>query len=91
MILTTDDMGDLHLNVIDDIHEMEDPGTIVTTECDIGMGAGICEIKFNPSTDLVVQDNLLPGRAKTNRSIVLVEVPCFFQASGAISFLAVRT
>ena len=81
MVLTTDDMGDFHLNVIDDINEMEDPGAIGTAQSDVGMGAGIGEIEFNPAANLVLQDDLLAGRAEANGSVVLVEMACLFETA----------
>jgi hypothetical protein len=80
VILATDYVGDLHLDVIDDAYEVEDPGAIRTAKSQIGMGAGIREVELDLSADLIVDDNLLPRGAEADGAIVLVKVAGFFEA-----------
>ena len=80
VILATDYVGDLHLDVINDADEVEDPGAVRTAKSQIGMGAGIGQVELDLSADLVVDDNLLTGGAEADGSIILVEVAGFFEA-----------
>ena len=80
MILSADHVGDLHLDVIDDTDEVEDPGSVRTAEREVGMGAWIGQVEFDFSADLVVDDHLLAGGAESDRAVVLVEMPGFLEA-----------
>ena len=80
VILSTDYVGDLHLNVIHHAHEVEDPGAVRTAKSQIGMGAGIGQVELDLSADLVVNNYLLTGGAEADGSIVLVEVAGLLEA-----------
>ena len=81
VILATDDMGDFHLDIIDDIHEVENPGAIRTTQGDVWMCSGVGEIKFYPAADFVLEDDLLTRGSEADGTVVFIEMASFFKAS----------
>ena len=61
MIFAANDVGDLHLDVVDHTDEVEDPGTVGTAERQIGVGSGIGQVELDLSANLVIDENLLAG------------------------------
>jgi hypothetical protein len=81
VILTTNDMCEFHLNVIDNIHKMKNPGSIGTADRHVRMGRRIRHIKLNTSANHILDDHRFARRTKTDRPAIFVHMPSKLQAS----------
>ena len=74
MILAADDVGDLHLDVVDHIHEVENPRAVRPADGHVRVRFRVREVEIDRAADDVVHDHVLARRTETERAVVLEEV-----------------
>jgi hypothetical protein len=80
MILTADDVSDLHLQIVDDVDEMKDPGSVGTADGHIRMRGRIRHIEGNVSTDEVGNRHSLARRTEADRALILIGMAARLQS-----------
>src|SRR6266566_9849455 len=75
MIFTANNMRNLHLDVVDHIHEMKNPRTVGPPDRHDGMRARICKIKIDFSADDVIDKHMLARRAESQRPRIFENMP----------------
>jgi hypothetical protein len=80
VIFAADDVGDLHLQIIDHIHKVKNPRAIGSADRHVRMGPWVGHIEFNAAADQVFDNDGLSRRAKADRSLVRVNMPAYFQS-----------
>ncbi len=74
MVFAANDVGDLHFDVIDDIHEMENPRAVWAADGHVRVGGGIGEVEIDAAADEVMDGDDLARGAETPGALVLVEM-----------------
>ena len=64
MIFAADNMGNFHLDVVDHVHEMENPRAVGSPDRHIGMRPRISEIEVDLAADNIVYHDVLARRTK---------------------------
>ena len=90
VIFAADDVGHAHLDVVDDVDEMEDPAAVRAPDGDVGMRLRVGEVKLDAAADEVVEHDHFARRAEAPCAAVLVEVPGVLEAVevAQVDFLA---
>src|SRR5438445_1900112 len=89
MIFAANHVRDFHLEVVDHIHKMKNPGAIRTANRHIGMRSGIGKIEIDSPANEIIDNDMLARRTKSQSSLILENVAVvleFFQ----IAFVKVR-
>ena len=73
VVLAADDIGDLHLDVVDDVDEMENPRAVGTADGHVGMGAGVGEVEGDVAADFVADDDAFARGAEAQGAGVFVD------------------
>src|SRR6266567_2413148 len=74
MIFAANHVRDFHLEVVDHVDEMKNPGTIRTANGHIGMRSGIGEIEIDSPANEIIDNDMLARRTKSQSSLVLENV-----------------
>jgi hypothetical protein len=75
VVLATDHMRELHFDVVDDIHKMENPRTVRSADRHVGVGRGIRHVELDATTNDVLDHHRFARRAETDGAAVLVDMP----------------
>ncbi len=96
VVLTANDVGDFHLDVVDHVDEVENPRAIRAADRHVGVGRRVGHVKLDAAADEVLDEHALAGRAEADRALVLVEVAALLEdgevllVNGVALALAVR-
>jgi len=74
MIFAADDVGNFHLDVVDHVHEMKNPGAVGSPNRHVRMRARIGQIEIDFAADKIVHDDVLPRRAEAQRALIFKNV-----------------
>jgi hypothetical protein len=70
VIFAPNHVRDLHLYVVNDIHEVKNPRPVWTPDCHIGLHAAI---EFDATANQVIDHDRPARRSETHRSVVYVD------------------
>ena len=73
MILAANDVRDLHLGVVDDVDEMENPRTVGTANGHVRIRLSAGHVELNAATDDVIHDDFFARETKANGTFVIVD------------------
>ena len=79
MVLAADDVGDPHIDVIHDVHEMKNPAAIGPANGHVGIRLRAGHVDFHAAADEVVHRHGFPLEAKPPRPAVFVNAVCSAQ------------
>jgi len=60
MIFTANDVRNLHLDVVNHVDEMKNPGAVRSANGHVGMRPGIGEIEIDFAADHIIDNDVLP-------------------------------
>ena len=80
VVLPTDHVGELHFDIIDNIHKMKNPRSIGAADCHIGMRGWIRHVELNTTANNVLHKHTLARRAEADGAGILVNMAASFQA-----------
>src|ERR1700693_3434583 len=76
MVLPTDHVRDLHLDVVDHVDEMKNPRAIRPPHVRVRVVARIREIEIDFAANEIVHDHMLARRTKSERALVFKDMAC---------------
>ena len=82
MIFAANDVRDFHLDVVDHVDEMKNPGAVRPADGHVGMRARIGEIEIDLAADEIVDNDVLARRTEAQRALV------FENVAGVLKFLS---
>ena len=74
MVFAANDVRNLHLDVVNHVDEMKNPGAVRAANGHVGMRPGICQIEIDFAANHIIDNDMLARRAKAERARVLKEM-----------------
>ena len=74
MVFSADDVRDFHLDVVDHVDEMKNPGTVRPAHSHVGMRAGIGEIEIDFAADKIIDNHVLARRTEPQRAFIFKDM-----------------
>src|SRR5438105_12868193 len=83
VVFATDHVRDLHFDIVDNVHEMKNPGAIWTANSHVWLQTAV---EFDATTDLVINHDRPADRSKSDCSGIVVQA-VFFPESTQVSLI----
>src|SRR5437763_4285937 len=84
MIFATHYERHFHFDIVDNVDEMKDPGSVRPANGHVRMSSRVSQIEINLATDEIVHHHVLAWRTKSQRALVFEDVATvlkFFQVA----------